>query len=101
MNVLHLTDEQLAAIRREAAAPTESAGTAHSTRAKESFSLRLERGVERVLRTTHPRATDAEIDFATAIYWTTILHDIRAEQSAPASISLGEPGARHREGSTR
>jgi hypothetical protein len=83
MNVLHLTDAQLVGIRRAADAAAAGKGTVRSAHHTESFSLRLERSVEAALRATHPRATEAEIDFATAVYWTSILHDVRVEQSAP------------------
>jgi hypothetical protein len=92
MDILHLTNAQLVRIRRAAEAPTEGEGAVRSAHHKESFSLRLERSVEGALRATHPRATDAEIDFATAAYWTGILHDIRVEQRAPGPVSLGGAG---------
>ena len=101
MDILQLTTAQLVSIRRTAEAPTEGEGAVRRAHHKESFSLRLERSVEGALRATHPRATDAEIDFATAAYWTSILHDIRAEQWAPGPVSRGELGAQHGERTVR
>ena len=97
MDILHLTNAQLLSIRRAAEAPTEGEGAGPSAHHTGSFSLRLERSVEGALRATHPRATDAEIDVATATYWTSILHAIRVEQRAPGQVGLGELGARHGE----
>ena len=82
MNVLHLTNEQVVSISRAADALTEGDRAGRSAHPRESFSLCLARSVESALRATHPRATDAEIDFATSVYWTSILHDIRVEQRA-------------------
>jgi hypothetical protein len=79
MNVLHLTDEQLVGIRRAADAAAAGKGTVRSAHHTESFSLCLERSVESALRATHPRATEAEIDFATAAYWTSMIRDMRTE----------------------
>ncbi len=95
MNVLHLTHEQLVSIRR--AAFSVGASAARGAQHEQSFSLRLERSVECALRATHPRATDAEIDFATAAYWTSLLHDIRAEQRTAGQVSHSELGVRHGE----
>ena len=83
MSVLHLTNEQVVSVRRAADKLTEGDRAGRSAQPRESFCLCLERSVESALRATHPRATDAEIAFATSVYWTSILHDIRVERRAP------------------